>query len=237
MISAKAPWPALEAIRSRVQLLGHLWDDREGHWNLVGIRAFGRASDLWQDHIWGISRRNGALISVESGAATTSPGKPGLLEPSNYKGTAILLPGQYPGMYRVGPTSLHGRTGKAPYRAFEQAVEAEYLRDNDRDEILDIGTTGYAESETHYRNLRTALTLDGRYQKANIKSNLHRASQVAGKLVPAVGPYSLGCQVIQDVGKFIAVLAEFTNAIPVQGNRVTYTLLDQWWDLPAAPRV
>ena len=224
-----APAPAL--IVARFRLLGHVWNGASGAWNLVGIRAFGRQSDAWQDWIGGIMWDG--EWHVIGGAGTTSPGRPGLLEPSNLKGTAIMLPGQYPGLYRVGPDAFHGRSGSSPYRAFEQEAEAEYLRDNDKDEILDIGTTGYARDEVHYRNLRTALTLDGRYQKANIKSNLHRASRVVGKLVPAVGPYSLGCQVMQDVTTFDALRTAFHNAIPAQGDRVTYTLLDQWWDLPA----
>lgn len=226
--------PPLNAIRARALLLGHRWDDTAMHWNLVGIRALGRLSDLWQDTILGVGNSPEGLVYV-GGPGTTSPGRPGLVAPTNPRGTAVMLPGQYVDLYRVGPGAIHGRTGTSPYLAFEQISDADYIRDRDRDEIIDIGTTGYATSAEHFQNLRKALMLDGRYQRGNIKSNLHRASRVNGKLVPVVGPYSLACQVVQLVGNFDALRNAFTGAIPLQGDRVTYTLLDQWWDLPEGP--
>lgn len=63
--------------------------------------------------------------------ATTLPGKPYLLDPLNRKGTAILVPGQYQGAYKLG---LH-----KGYMALKQVKEVLVYRDSNKDEKLDLG--------------------------------------------------------------------------------------------------
>lgn len=65
---------------------------------------------------------------------TSRPGVPSLLSPKNPKGTAILVPGQYIGAYKLG---LH----KGKYRALVQADIVHVYRDRTLDPRFDEALT------------------------------------------------------------------------------------------------
>lgn len=69
--------------------------------------------------------------------ATTLPGTPCLLNPRCADGTAILVPGQYLGAYKLG---LHN-----DYEALIQVKPVRVYRDNDRDSQVDMLTGSIEE--------------------------------------------------------------------------------------------
>jgi hypothetical protein len=62
---------------------------------------------------------------------TTDPGITMLKAPINSKGCAILVPGQYPGLWKIG---FH----KGKYKALVQNKPCTIYRDNNKDDILDF---------------------------------------------------------------------------------------------------
>ena len=116
-------------LRRTVERQGYRWDGRDWGLNLVGIRAADRDSNYFNDWIaaaWHQGGR-GNLIMLP---ATTDPGSYWRTHPMNPKGTAILAPGRYPGMWRLG---LH----RGQYEALVQIGACIVYRDNDRDQQLD----------------------------------------------------------------------------------------------------
>jgi hypothetical protein len=181
--------------------------------NIWGIRANDSKSNKFDDVI-GVSfyekadQQNPRILCWN---ATTDPGKYWLMNPMAIGGTAILVPGQYRGAYKLG---IHGRSSKSPYQALEQKDSMLYVRDNDKDTELDFSL---------YRD-ENKLKVHG--FRANIKSNIHRAS--AWKVVQLVERYSAACQVIQDPAGF-KFLISLVNKYIQHGfpNSLTYTLFEE----------
>jgi hypothetical protein len=117
-----------------------------------------------------------------------------------------MVPGQYSGAYKLG---IHGRSGKFPYKALEQKKPMQYVRDNNRDAIIDSSL--YYDSE----NVFWAIC----------KTNLHRTSK--WKAVQLVERYSAGCQVIQSPKDFNFIMNVMDEARYLYGNSFTYTLLEE----------
>jgi hypothetical protein len=96
--------------------------------NIVGWRNVDAEENMFDDII--------SLFWIHKGfweerhyPATTLPGTPWLLNPSEPDGTAILAPGQYKGAYVMG---LH-----RGYPALVQVKPVKVYRDNDRDSQID----------------------------------------------------------------------------------------------------
>ncbi len=147
--------------------------------NLFGIRSKESQSDKFDDWV-GYWCSDGKNIIFDIFPATTDPGKSWLLTPMRSDGTAIMVPGQYSGLYKIG----HHKD----YEALEQVGMARYVRDNNKDTKLDFDL--YKDPEK--------LKKHGFWD--NVKSNLHRASAL--KIVQFIGLYSAACQVIQDILNF-----------------------------------
>ncbi len=173
--------------------------------NLFGIRSNESKSDKFDDYV-GYWCSDGVNTLFEIFPATTDPGKNWLLTPMRKDGTAIMVPGQYSGLYKIGRHK--------DYEALEQVGMARYVRDNNKDTVLDFDL---------YRD-PAKLEKFGVWD--NIKSNLHRASQFS--ITALVGLYSAACQVIQDPSNFKKLLAICKKQIE-QGlpNKFTYTLLEE----------
>jgi len=180
-----------------------------GHYNLniVGIRSTNSESDKFDDAICVVFQDEDGKWRIRQYDATTDPGKHWLLNPLNINGTLIMKPGQYRGAYKIG---VQGRTGRYPYKALEQSKPMEYVRDNNKNSILDFSLFNEAKN-----------IIEGIF-----KSNLHRASK--WKISLNIGKYSAGCQVIQAHKDF----DEFMSLCDLQvkhghGNSFTYTLLEE----------
>jgi len=136
---------------------------------------------------------------------TTTPGNHWLLNPLNVNGTAIMVPGQYRGLYKIG---LHNRSRPSrSYEALEQKGIAKYYRDNNKDNKLDFTSKIY---------------------EGNNKTNIHRAASSGWSTF--IDKWSAGCQVI--TGKYTENTTNWDKFMELcklssrrYSNSFTYTLL------------
>lgn len=137
----------------------------------------------WKRHVW---------------PCTTEPGLDMMKNPSNKKGTAILVPGQYRGMWKI---DMHN--GK--YRALCQRTKpCKVYRDANKDDVYDL--------------------MPSKIDHGIFGINMHRASKWGR--VSLIGRYSAGCQVFQDVKDFNEMMDLATEQVHRGlGNSFTYTLL------------
>ncbi len=171
--------------------------------NIFGIRSENSQSDKFDDVLgfWCVDGK-GKTIFYQF-PATTDPGKNWLLTPMRSEGTAILVPGQYKGMFKKG---FH-----KSYPALEQKVVAKYVRDNNKDTILDFSL--YRDPIKAKDNITVDL----------IKSNIHKA----GAFSTLVGLWSAACQVLQKSADFDTLMTYVQAQIDAGlGNSFTYTLLE-----------
>jgi hypothetical protein len=134
-------------------------------------------------------------MNLKKYAATTDPGLYYRRNPMNPKGTAVLIPGQYRGVYKVG---LH--TG---YEALVQYKPMKYWRDNNRNDELDFSGQVYEEV---------------------VATNIHRATAIDGLTSNLVDKYSAGCQVIASKNQYKEFMYLVNKSRDIFGNSFTYTL-------------
>lgn len=177
--------------------------------NIIGIRSKESRSNSFDDQLCVIYKDEFYQAHIKKYAITTDPGKPWLLNPlPGTGGTAVLVPGQYRGAYKLG---IHGRShASGGYPALEQIKTMSYVRDRNRDAVIDFKL---------YDDPKNIFV-------ANLKTNIHRASAFA--IVRAIEKYSAGCQVFQQPKDF----AEFLDLCRKQqkfgmGTTYTYTLLEE----------
>lgn len=180
-----------------------LFDKGYYNLNIFGIRGKDRSAGKFDDLICVLYRDESNQWQLFTAPATADPGKHYLKNPLNEDGTAILLPQQCRGAFKLG---IHGRSwASGGYEALEQVAPMLYIRDNDKNSTLDV---------------------IGRVFRANLKTNLHRASR--WKIVGFVEKFSAGCQVVQSYRKF-RELIELCKLSIKHGyeNSFTYTLFKE----------
>lgn len=141
--------------------------------NIIGIRSKEAKSNKFDDTMLLIYKNKKKEWEVQSSVITTDPGEKYLVHPMNKKGTAILVPNQYRGVYKV---DIHARhNSKFAHEALCQRGNVlKVWRDGNRDKILD----------------HDAETIDEGWFGINIhRSKVGEASYV--------GSYSAGCQVLK----------------------------------------
>jgi hypothetical protein len=189
--------------------------------NIVGIRSENRRAGRFDD-VMMLSYRNkvGALI-VKWLPFTADPGVPWLLKPMVSEGTLILFPGQHRAAFTLG---IHGRSWKkGSYKALEQIRELEYIRDGNRDDILDM-----PNSDINCDIVAEAKRLKLRVVRGNFKTNIHRAHPYS--VSDIIGNHSAGCQVIKDPKDYDELILTADNAINSGFRNVfTYTLIHEKW--------
>lgn len=171
--------------------------------NIFGIRSENSQSDQFDDVVglWCADGKGGTIFYQFP--ATTDPGKSWLMTPMRTDGTAILVPGQYKGMYKKG---FH-----KDYPALEQKSVARYVRDNDKNSTLDFSL--YRDPEKAKKHVIVDL----------IKTNIHKA----GAFSKLVGAWSAGCQVLQKSSDFDILMVYVQAQIDAGlGNSFSYTLLE-----------
>lgn len=189
-------------MREIIKSKGYVFFDKSFDMNVFGIRnSIQVAGDF--DDIVGIAYRDERYREhIEFYQATTDPSDQYLLRPLNPKGTIAIVPGQYRQVYKLG---IHGRTwASGGYEALEQIAPIKYIRDNNKDNILDMDNPEFWGVH---------------------KTNIHRASK--WNILDKVGPYSAGCQVIRDPKDFVS----FLNLAKLQRqelgtDKFSYTLLE-----------
>ena len=168
--------------------------------NIVGIRDTASVNEfnglicvLW------IDEQN--RTHIEHFPATTKAGIHWLLAPMNKAGTAILIPGQYRGAYKIGK---HNRSRPSrTYTALEQKEPMKYWRDNNKDKTHDYS---------------------GKVYEGNHKTNIHRSSTTW--MSKFVDKWSAGCQVITGPENWARFLQLCRRSETRYGNSFTYTLLN-----------
>lgn len=165
--------------------------------NIIGIRNKGAKANRFDDRICVVFKDSQGWVTREY-AATTDPGLYWLHNKMNVKGTAVLQPGQYRGVYMIDK-----HRGK--YDALCQRLgSVRVRRDRDFDDEIDWDSLS-AETSGSYG------------------INVHRAS--SSRSVKTVGVFSAGCQVIQDPADFESFMRIIKKSAEIFGNRFTYTLL------------
>ena len=141
-----------------------------------------KINGVWKRYVW---------------EATTDPGLKLLKAPSNSKGCAILVPGQYRGVYKK---DLHN--GKY-YAVCQRNGVVKVYRDSNKDNTLDMDP---AKIDTGYFGI-----------------NIHRAS--AYNISETINGNSAGCQVFKSYNDFNTFMSLVDKAIKLYGNKFTYTLV------------
>ena len=165
--------------------------------NIVGVRNNSGRADVFDDIIMCIYKVKGEWI-VDTYPSTTEPG-PGILKkPINKNGTAILVPDQYRGVYRI---DTHG--GKRRYTALcQRNGKVAVWRD---------------------KNKNTKPDYVGPLANGMFGINIHR--QWGSDEREYTGSVSAGCQVFQSSKDFYEFMDTCNKAADKWGNAFTYTLI------------
>ena len=99
--------------------------------NIIGVRASGAIiTNSFDDILLIIYKTPTGTWNRQLYQITTDPGQFYMNKPCNSKGTAILVPGQYRGTYKIG---LH----RGKYKALCQNKPVKVYRDNNKDSVYD----------------------------------------------------------------------------------------------------
>jgi hypothetical protein len=182
-----------DKVKSVFKAKGYKFYEGPLNLNIFGVRSANLKANLFDDFI-GVAYQKNSENRVHLWEATTDPGNHWLQHPLSVKGTAILVPGQYPvyaiDYHRGAYEALCQRRG--PVRVY---------RDNNRDTILDF---------------------DAPTQTGSFGINIHRANPRG--VTPRVERHSAGCQVFEDAHEFDCLMALAYDSKKIYGNKFTYTL-------------
>ncbi len=111
--------------------LGHkVFESGEFNINLIGVRSKDETTNTFNDMFFCLFKQGGEWVLLQF-PATTDPGLFYLQNPLTVSGCAIVKPGQYPGLFKIG---LH----RKQYRALVQNKPVTVYRDNNGDGVLDF---------------------------------------------------------------------------------------------------
>lgn len=190
----------LESIQQVLQKKGYRWfdDGKAFHLNIIGIRTKERRAGKFDD-IFVIACRDDQGRQIFSlYKGTTDPGLTYLLKPLDPQGCFILAPGQYVDVWAYG-------SHKGKYAALDQVGPMRGWRDNNKNGVLLDGP------------LKVVEGLFG--------IEFHRAHQTVE--LADVGPYSAGCQVVQNPTPYGKVMGYCLASTKIRSNRFSYTLLEE----------
>ena len=172
--------------------------------NIVGIRATEKRTNVFDDTMLLVYKNKKKEWEVLSSVITTDPGEKYLVDPINDKGTAILIPNQYKGVYRVD-THARNNSRFAHEALCQRGGTLQVWRDNNRDKVLDHAPESIDEGW--------------------FGVNIHR-SKSSGE-ADYVGSYSAGCQVFKNSTDFKLFMDVIKRSRKLYGNSFSYTLLEE----------
>tara|TARA_Y100000592_G_scaffold99255_1_gene174636 strand:+ start:9876 stop:10535 length:660 start_codon:yes stop_codon:yes gene_type:complete len=177
----------------------------EGDYNLniIGIRNSSGDASKFDDFI-GVSYKERNQWVCDIYPATTEPGPSILRNPLkevDHKGTAILVPGQYRGTYKI---DWHGSKDKGHMALCQRGTKVKVWRDNNRD---------------------TKPDYHGPEEEGWFGINIHKHRGSSARL--NTGGVSAGCQVFQSSKDFYEFMETCETAADKWGNRFSYTLIEQ----------
>jgi hypothetical protein len=166
--------------------------------NIIGIRNPNLVANSFDDTMVVIYKIGGEWITKVY-PITTDAGTYWLKNTLSNKGTAILVPNQYRGVYSI---DLHNNK----YLALcQRNGKVEVYRDNDKDLILDMDST--------------------KIEKGMFGINIHRSNPFSESL--KVDKFSAGCQVFKRVKDFNEFMKICQKSKALWGNSFTYTLIKE----------
>ena len=127
-----------EQIKSVLEEKDYKYFDGNLSWNvnIIGIRSTTEKANEFDDSILVLYRNKQKELEVFTARITTDPSTYYLIDhPVNTRGTAILVPGQYRGVYRVG---IHARSNPrfAHEALCQRGAKVKVWRDSNKDQIL-----------------------------------------------------------------------------------------------------
>lgn len=164
--------------------------------NIIGVRKNTNVPNKFDDEIHVIYIDENNVVIHEIYQATTDAGLYWLENPSRITGTAILVPNQYRGAWKI---DLH----RGKYEALCQRKMVEVYRDSNRDRRLDF------DPQT--------------IEKGYFGINIHRANSSWEST--EVNKWSAGCQVIANPKSFNRFMDIVNKSKEIYGNSFTYTLI------------
>jgi hypothetical protein len=183
----------------------YILNDTPYYPNLFGVRKETNIPNQFDDFIGAVWKdKYGAWLSC-CYEGTTDPGMYWLEHPMNVNGTAIIVPDQYLGVYKLGQ--------HMGYAAYEEIKPFTYVRDTNKDKILNwlYRTVGYKK------------------YVENGKTNLHHAGELVNNPSTFVEKWSAGCQVVKRILEFGCLLELGQNWVNlIKGiNSFNYTLFEE----------
>jgi len=124
--------PRFDQVYAAYKALGYKTYDKPYDMNYFGVRSDVLKAGQWDDWIGAFYTNDCGTINYHCWQATTDPSAVHLKRRENPRGTAILVPGQYLGMWKMG---LH----RGKYLAYVQRRPVKVYRDANRDDILNMG--------------------------------------------------------------------------------------------------
>tara|TARA_B100000519_G_C14114112_1_gene377243 strand:- start:193 stop:837 length:645 start_codon:yes stop_codon:yes gene_type:complete len=171
--------------------------------NILGVRNQSGDASRFDDVMVVLYKVSGSWV-CRMYPITTEPGTSILKKPIKeveHKGTAILVPGQYRGTYRIG---WHGSKTNGHTALVQRGGKVRVWRDNNRD------------SKPDYH---------GPEEEGWFGINIHKHRGSSARL--NTGGVSAGCQVFQSTKDFYDFMEICEVASDKWGNSFSYTLLDQ----------
>lgn len=165
--------------------------------NLFGVRTRGSVPDQFDDWVGVFYELKGLPTAYALFPATTDPGLHYLHNPLNAAGCAVMVPGQYRRLWRIGKH-------RGAYKALVQANPIKIYRDRDGNDRPDT---------------------DGEIREGIYGINLHRA--LSTRETQQIGKHSAGCQVLAVTQDFWYLMSLCDEGAKRWGNFFTYTLLDE----------
>lgn len=196
----QTPAPELSTIIKTMSALGHKVFDNDTkpyNLNLVGLRTADNTPNTFNDWEYVFWKYAGSW-EIMKFRITTDPGLYYLKSPMSKLGTAIVKPGQYPGLWAPG---LH----QGKYPALVQHGPVTVIRDANRDGVLDYNS--------------------GVEETGVFGINNHRATEGGRSIM--VERWSAGCQVFQDYYEFEIFMRLISEAQKSWTPSFTYTLLTE----------
>ncbi|HUX53943.1 MAG TPA: hypothetical protein VMV56_05995 [Williamwhitmania sp.] len=189
----------LDSIKSTMSKKGYrFFDGGDYNMNIIGVRSTNRRPEYFDDEFYLIYRDEEGRLNQHCFSGSTDPGIDSLKDPISSKGCAILMPGQYLGLWSLG---FH----KGQYEALVQVKPCKVFRDGNKDDVLDFYPTSV--------------------EQGIFGINFHHANAALASL--RVGRWSAGCQVVQDPKEFLFAIELFKKSAAAYGNSFSYTLLEE----------
>lgn len=188
--------PSIEQLKQVFKNKGYILKTGEWELNIIGIRNDTAQCNSFDDTICVLFKDHYGDDTLVAFSCTTDAGLYWLLHPLNVDGCIIMKEGQYHNAYKIG---LH-----RGYKALQQIGNIRYVRDNNKDAILDFDSKNEVVG--------------------NFATNIHHASFPEGSTF--VDKWSAGCQVINK--GWLEFLELCKQSVLITGKNVfDYTLINK----------